>query len=31
MGIYRPGLRFYNTDTLPAKEKKLKPRLPKGL
>lgn len=28
-GICSPGLRSYNTDTLPAKKKKLKPNRPK--
>lgn len=27
MGIYRPGLRSCNTDTLPAKEKKIKTKI----
>lgn len=31
MGICKPGLRFYNTHTLPAKEKNVKSKLPQGL
>lgn len=31
MGTCKPGLRFYNTHALPAKEKKFKPKQPQGL